>query len=95
VHNSGDNNAPIAPYVPELYELAERGFKLTLDASRVNQGSLLQHGFERIIHHLRGIQIGAALGGGAARGMAHIGVLKAFERHGIYIDMLEVQALGR
>jgi NTE family protein len=89
-----DNNAPVAPYAPELYELAERDFKLTLDAPGAAQNNLLQHGFERIIHHLRGIQIGLALGGGAARGMAHLGVLKALERHGIYIDMLSGTSAG-
>ena len=89
-----DANSPIAPYVPELYELAERDFKLTFDAPGANQGSLLQHGFERIVHHLRGIQIGLALGGGAARGMAHLGVLKALEQHGIYIDMLAGTSAG-
>jgi predicted acylesterase/phospholipase RssA/CRP-like cAMP-binding protein len=89
-----DANAPIAPYVPELYELAERDFKLTFDAPVAHQGPLLQQGFERIIHHLRGIQIGLALGGGAARGMAHLGVLKALEQHGIYIDMLAGTSAG-
>jgi NTE family protein len=89
-----DANAPFAPYVPELYELAERDFKLTLDAPGANHGSLLQNGFERIVHHLRGIQIGLALGGGAARGMAHLGVLKALEQHGIYIDMLAGTSAG-
>jgi predicted acylesterase/phospholipase RssA len=89
-----DNNTSIPPYLPELYELAARDFKLTFDTPGVNQGSLLHHGFERIIHHLRGIQIGVALGGGAARGMAHLGVLKAFERHGIYIDMLAGTSAG-
>jgi NTE family protein len=89
-----DANAPIAPYVPELYELAERDFKLSFDSPGANQGSLLQHGFERIVHHLRGIQIGLALGGGAARGMAHLGVLKALEQHGIYIDMLAGTSAG-
>ena len=87
-------NSPIPPYVPELYELAERDFKLTFDAPGANQGSLLQHGFERIVHHLRGIQIGLALGGGAARGMAHLGVLKALEQHGIYVDMLAGTSAG-
>ena len=72
-----DNRAPLPPYAPELYEIAERDFKLTFDAPEVNHGSLLQHGFERIINYLRGIQIGMALGGCAARGMAHLGVLKA------------------
>jgi predicted acylesterase/phospholipase RssA len=89
-----DANVPIVPYVPELHELAERDFKLTFDAPRANQGSLLQHGLERIVHHLRGIQIGLALGGGAARGMAHLGVLKALERHGIYVDMLAGTSAG-
>jgi len=89
-----DANAPIAPYLPELYELAERDFKLTFDPPGANQGSLLQHGFERIVHHLRGVQIGLALGGGAARGMAHLGVLKALEHHGIYIDMLSGTSAG-
>ena len=89
-----DSNEPIAPYVPELYQLAERDFKLTFDAPGANQNTLLQHGFERIVHHLRGIQIGLALGGGAARGMAHLGVLKALERHGIYVDMLAGTSAG-
>src|SRR3982750_109516 len=46
------------------------------------------------IHHLRGIQIGLALGGGAVRCMAHVGVLKALEQHGIYIDMLAGTSAG-
>jgi predicted acylesterase/phospholipase RssA len=89
-----DANAPIAPYVPEFGQLAERDFKLTFGGLGANQGSLLQHGFERIVHHLRGIQVGLALGGGAARGMAHLGVLKALEQHGIYIDMLAGTSAG-
>jgi NTE family protein len=89
-----ESHHQIAPYVRELRELAERDFKLTLDAPGRNQGTLLQNGFERIIHHLRGIRIGLALGGGAARGMAHLGVLKAMERNGIYIDMLAGTSAG-
>jgi predicted acylesterase/phospholipase RssA/CRP-like cAMP-binding protein len=89
-----DPKAPIAPYIPELYELAERDFKLTFDAPGANQSSLLQQGLERIVHHLRGIQIGLALGGGAARGMAHLGVLKALEQNGIYVDMLAGTSAG-
>ncbi|MGA8741875.1 MAG: patatin-like phospholipase family protein [Terracidiphilus sp.] len=88
------SNSPIPPYVPELCELAKRDFKLSFDPPGANQGNLLQHGFERIVHHLRGIQIGLALGGGAARGMAHLGVLKALEQHGIYIDMLSGTSAG-
>lgn len=54
----------------------------------------MNHGFERLVHLLRGIQIGVALGGGAARGMAHLGVLKAFEQNGIVVDMISGTSAG-
>lgn len=38
--------------------------------------------------------IGLALGGGAARGLAHIGVLKAFEENGIPIDYVAGTSMG-
>lgn len=39
-------------------------------------------------------KIGLALGGGGARGLAHIGVLKVFEREGIPIDALSGSSMG-
>ena len=82
-----------APYAPELAELATRDFKTFSGQPKPNQGKLLQQGVERIIHHLRGIQIGMALGEGP-RGMAHLGVLKTLEEHGIYVDMLAGTSAG-
>ena len=89
-----DGSTSTAPYVPELYELVQPGFKLSFEAPGANQGSLLQHGLERIVHYLRGIRIGLALGGGAARGMAHLGVFKALEQAGIYVDMVAGTSAG-
>jgi len=89
-----DLDAPAPPFVPELSELAVRDFKIYSGELKPNQGKLLQQGAERIVHHLRGVQIGLALGGGAARGMAHLGVLKSLERHGIYVDMLAGTSAG-
>lgn len=89
-----NGDAPTPPYVPELYELAARDFKTFSGPAKPNQGKLLQQGVERIIRHLRGVQIGLALGGGAARGMAHLGVLKALEQHGIFVDMLAGTSAG-
>lgn len=94
-----DTHTRSAPYAPELDGLSKGDFKLTLDdpasqGPNPTHGSLLQHGFERLVHHLRGIQIGLALGGGAARGMTHLGVLKALEQHGIAIDMLAGTSAG-
>lgn len=39
-------------------------------------------------------RIGLALSGGGARGLAHIGVLKVLERHGIPIDLLAGTSMG-
>lgn len=40
------------------------------------------------------VKIGLALGGGSARGFAHIGVLKVFEEAGIKIDYLAGTSMG-
>ena len=89
-----DAGTDVAPYVPELIELSRRDFKLSFDAPRPTRGTLTVNGFERIVHFLRGVQIGLALGGGAARGMAHLGVLKALEEHGIYVDRIAGTSAG-
>lgn len=39
-------------------------------------------------------RVGLALGGGGARGLAHIGVLKVFERHHLPIDMIAGTSIG-
>lgn len=40
------------------------------------------------------MKIGYALGGGAARGLSHIGVLKALEEHGIFPDIIAGTSVG-
>jgi NTE family protein len=89
-----DHDATAPPYVKDLCEVAARDFKTYSGELEPNRGKLLQQGLERIIRYLRGVQIGLALGGGAARGMAHLGVLKSLERHGIYVDMLAGTSAG-
>ncbi len=39
-------------------------------------------------------KVGLVLGGGAVRGLAHLGVLKAFERHQICIDRIAGTSMG-
>jgi NTE family protein len=39
-------------------------------------------------------KVGLALGGGAARGMAHIGVLRAFERANLQVDIITGTSMG-
>jgi predicted acylesterase/phospholipase RssA len=49
---------------------------------------------ERLVHFLRGVRIGVALGGGAARGMAHLGVLNALDQNGIVADVIAGTSVG-
>jgi predicted acylesterase/phospholipase RssA len=49
---------------------------------------------DRLVHYLRGVRIGVALGGGAARGMAHLGVLKTLENNGIVPDVIVGTSVG-
>jgi len=45
-------------------------------------------------HVLPKIRIGLALGGGAAKGFAHIGVIKVLEEHGIQADLVTGTSAG-
>ncbi|MEO1526906.1 MAG: patatin-like phospholipase family protein [Planctomycetota bacterium] len=49
---------------------------------------------ERVVHALRGVRIGIALGGGAARGMSHYGVLDVLEKANICIDEVAGCSVG-
>jgi len=83
-----------APPASELTELAKGDIKVSFSEPGQNQGRALNYGFQRLIHRLRGVQIGVALGGGAARGMVHLGVLKALEQNGIVVDMIAGTSAG-
>lgn len=84
----------VAPAVKGLHELVGRDYKLAESQAQFPWSKSLGQGMERLVHDLRGVRIGVALGGGAARGMAHLGVLKALERSGIVVDMIAGTSAG-
>ncbi len=85
---------PVAPSIPALREFISRDFKLSDAEPQSPWGRVLANGLERLVHDLRGVRVGVALGGGAARGMTHLGVLKALERNGIVVDMIAGTSAG-
>lgn len=89
-----DRNTRWATHAGEFSPFAKRQFKLSFEPPLENCSSELQNGLERIVHQLRGVRIGLALGGGAARGMAHLGVLKILAQNGIVIDMIAGTSAG-
>jgi NTE family protein len=89
-----DEDEQVAPQAGQLGKLVERDFKISFSDPWPGLGHTLLDGFERLVHQLRGVRIGLALGGGGARGMAHLGVLKALEDSGIVVDMIAGTSAG-
>jgi predicted acylesterase/phospholipase RssA/CRP-like cAMP-binding protein len=48
----------------------------------------------RLQHQVQGINLGLVLGGGGARGLAHIGAIETFESHGLYFDQIAGTSAG-
>jgi predicted acylesterase/phospholipase RssA len=84
----------LAPVAAELRTLAGGDVKVCLEQQGPKQGPVAFDGIERLVHLMRGLQIGVALGGGAARGMAHLGVLPALAESGITVDMIAGTSAG-
>jgi predicted acylesterase/phospholipase RssA/CRP-like cAMP-binding protein len=89
-----DEGCNVTPWVPELRDFCSREFSVCESQNPSRWGHVLSNGMERLVHYLRGVRIGVALGGGAARGMSHLGVLKALERNGIVVDMIAGTSAG-
>ncbi|GAA5504653.1 patatin-like phospholipase family protein [Novipirellula caenicola] len=83
------------PHAPAIASsLAQPDFKISLDTTPQLASRQQRQSLSRLIRHVHGTRIGLALGGGAARGLAHLGVLKALEREGIYFDLISGTSAG-
>ncbi len=59
-----------------------------MDRSRVNDD------FSRLARWFTGTSVGLVLGGGGARGISHLGVLRALEEEGIPVDWIGGTSIG-
>jgi predicted acylesterase/phospholipase RssA len=50
--------------------------------------------YGRLARRLHGLSIGVVFGGGGARGIAHLGCIRALEEAGIPIDMVGGTSIG-
>ncbi len=98
LHNGASARPPInrcEPFVlpedPSLRRLEPAAAALYLLEHPRSPAALV---LERLARKVRGASIGVALAGGAAFGLAHIGVLKTLEDAGIPIDLLAGTSMG-
>lgn len=83
------NDIPAAPEA-----ITHLSFKFVCSPSSSASSRLQEHSISRLVRHVRRTRLGLALGGGAARGLAHLGVLKVLEREGIYFDIITGTSAG-
>lgn len=83
-----------SPPSPTGIRLALPDFKVVLEEPQRTASRLQDHGIQRLVRHLQGIRLGLALGGGGARGLAHLGALDAIERAGISFDFVAGTSSG-
>jgi NTE family protein len=60
----------------------------------MSQDSAYIKTIKRIARQISGVSVGLVLGGGAAFGLAHIGVIKVLEEEGISIDVIAGSSMG-
>lgn len=78
------------PYIEEVYRRDTTTRRLVCEHPELEYSRSVR----RIARELGDTRVGLALGGGAAFGLAHIGVIKALERENIPIDMIAGTSMG-
>jgi lysophospholipid hydrolase len=76
------------------YYTKATGFSHGLDNPSPNIHTGIRSDFARLARRLLNKSIGLALGGGGARGISQIGIIRAFEEAGIPIDMIGGTSIG-
>jgi NTE family protein len=98
LHNSKSEALPINHCEPFVLaadaELAGQGPEAALAYLRKNTRSLVSVSLRRLARKLLGGTVGLAIGGGAAFGIAHVGVLSVFEENDIPVDLLAGTSMG-
>lgn len=101
VHLSGGEIKQILSYdvfmvLPNLDPAEFKTFEVHpgMTIVEVNKASEYSKVLRHLSRRISGVMIGIVLGGGAALGMAHIGVIKVLEREGIPIDVIVGSSMG-
>jgi NTE family protein len=90
VHGEGNDHPEASPRTRRI-EIARHGLPT---ANRVRLGHSVDLTASRVARHLLGRCVGVALGGGAARGIAHLGVLQVISELDIPIDFIAGTSMG-
>ena len=88
-----DADTPVAPILSG-WEHKKTNLKVPVETQGGELTRLERQGLDRLVRALRGFSIGLALAGGGAKGMAHLGVLRALEQPGLSFDVMSGTSAG-
>jgi predicted acylesterase/phospholipase RssA/CRP-like cAMP-binding protein len=88
-----DDHHQVVPCL-RLPEFAKADIKVPVVSSGDSCTRLEVQGLDRLVRALRGYSLGIALAGGAAKGMAHLGVLRVLEEAGLSFDAMAGTSAG-
>jgi NTE family protein len=83
-----ENGHGLSGYIEETLQRSVHGYLRACDATQFT-GTLRRLGRE-----MCGCQVGLALSSGAARGLAHVGVLQVLEENGVEVDIVAGSSMG-
>lgn len=85
---------PLPRAVPHWLALRKPDARVAYSVTDQNGFGFRARDVARLTHALQGCRLGLALGGGGARGLAHVGVLEALEEQGVYFDHIAGTSVG-
>jgi NTE family protein len=88
-----DADTPVAPLLSG-WEFKKADVKVAVESTGGALTRQERQGLDRLVRALRGISVGLALAGGGAKGMAHLGVLRALEQEGLSFDVMSGTSAG-
>jgi predicted acylesterase/phospholipase RssA/CRP-like cAMP-binding protein len=88
-----DAQTPVAP-LPGVWRPQKADLRIAVESNGRAISRLESQGLDRLVRALRGYSLGLALAGGGAKGMAHLGVFRAFEQAGLSFDVMSGTSAG-
>jgi NTE family protein len=88
-----DADTPVAPLLSGR-DFKKANVKVAVESTGGALTRQERQGVDRLVRALRGISVGLALAGGGAKGMAHLGVLRALEEAGLSFDAMSGTSAG-
>jgi predicted acylesterase/phospholipase RssA len=88
-----DPETPVAPRQID-WKPKKADLRVPMDSKTGAISRLESQGLDRLVRTLRGYTLGLALAGGGAKGMAHLGVLRALDQAGLSFDVMSGTSAG-